>query len=1372
MSGRGHGGRAGGRGTINMTAAELAALINDSVAEALAAPNAAGAIGLLRWFEKVESVIAMCNCPMANQVKFAAGTLEGPALTWWNAQVQMLGLAMENGLPWEEFKEMMKEEYCPRDEIQKLEGEFWNLKMEGSEIELYTTRSHELATMCPHMVTPDYKRIELYIGGLVPQIQSMVTSSNPATIQQTIRLAHKLTDQAVTQGTLPLIRSVSKPTDTHKCKFDHHSNTPNHSNSHSKGPQPNQSQFNHPQQQQQRRFEPTKNFNQSTSSGHAAKDCRGELQAKQPFQQPGSTRGCFECGKEGHIRKNCPQLKKGGNGNHNPNQNNNGNGRNNGNVGGNGAKARAFVLGSGEARYDHNVVTGKFLVNNYFASVLFETGADRSFISKKLSDMIKGTQTLLKAKYTIEIANGQIIEATHILKGCKLELAKHIFDIDLMSVILGSFDVIVGMDWLSENQAENICHEKIVRIPLPSGETLSIQGERVEEKKIEDIPIVREFLEVFPEDLPGLPPHRQVEFQIDLAPRAAPIARAPYKLAPSELQELSTQLQDLLDKGFIRPSSSPWGAPVLFVKKKDGTFRMCIDYRELNKVTIKNRYPLPRIDDLFDQLQGSSFYSKIDLRSGYHQLRVREEDISKTAFRTRYGHYEFMFVIVFIDDILIYSKNKEEHEEHRRLILELLKREQLYAKFSKCEFWIREVQFLGHVVNEKGIHADPSKIEAIKNWAAPTTLTEVRQFLGLAGHYRRFIEGFSKIAQPLTALTQKGKAYNWGDNQESAFQHLKQKLYSAPILALPKGTDDFVVYCDASIQGLGCVLMQRENVIVYASRQLKVHERNYTTHDLELGAVVFALKIWRHYLYGTKCTFYTDHKSLQHIFEQKELNMRQRCWVKLLNNYDCAIRYHPGKANVVADALSRKETKPKRVRALQLTIHPGLPDKIRSAQREALKEENLPLESTRGLEAQLEVKSDGIRYFAERIWVPVFGNLRELVMDESHKSHYSIHPGSDKMYHDLKVLYWWPKMKADIATYVSKCLTCAKVKVEYQKPSGLLQQPEIPMWKWEQISMDFITKLPRTPTGCDTIWVIVDRLTKSAHFLAIKETDKMDKLTHTYLKEIVSRHRVPISIISDRNARFTSRFWQSLHKASGTRLDMSSSYHPQTNGQTECTIQTLEDILRARVIDFGNTWESHLPLVEFSYNNSYHTSIKAAPFEALYGRKCRSRICWTEVGDSQLTGPELVFETSEKIVQIRNRMAAARDRQKSYADKRRKPLEFQIGDMVLLKVSPWKGVIRFGKQGKLNPRYVRPFKIMKRVGPVAYQLDLPEGLSGVHNVFHVSNLKKCLADESLAVPLEELHVDEQLRFIEEPVEIMDREVKTLKNSKIPIVRVR
>ncbi|KAI3802804.1 hypothetical protein L1987_30947 [Smallanthus sonchifolius] len=1058
-----------------------------------------------------------------------------------------------------------------------------------------------------------------------------------------------------------------------------------------------------------------------------------------------------------HFRKDCPKLK---------------------NHGGNNARGRAFVIGAGEARQDPNIVTGTFLINDHYASILFDTGADKSFVSSEFSPLLGIKPIMLTSKYTIELADGKLIETDKVIQGCTLNLADHPFVIDLLPVTLGSFDIVIGMDWLSKNRAEIVCREKIVRIPLPNGETLSIQGERsgttlriitcmkarkclrkgyhailahviekpTEERKVEDIPIVRDYPEVFPEDLPGLPPPRQVEFRIDLVPGAAPIARSPYRLAPSEMQELSNQLQELLDKGFIRPSFSPWGAPVLFVKKKDGSFRMCIDYRELNKLTIKNRYPLPRIDDLFDQLQGSSYYSKIDLRSGYHQLRIQEEDVPKTAFRTRYGHYEFMvmpfgltnapavfmdlmnrvckpyldkFVIVFIDDILIYSQTQEEHEQHLRLILELLKNEKLYAKFLKCDFWIREVQFLGHVVNEKGIHVDPSKVEAIKNWEAPKTPTE------------------------------KDKKFDWGEKQEAAFQLLKQKLCCAPILSLPEGTDGFVVYCDASHQGLGCVLMQHDKVIAYVSRQLKVHEKNYT-HDLELGAVVFALKIWRHYLYGTRCTIFTDHKSLRHIFDQKELNMRQRRWVELLNDYDCEIRYHPGKANVVADALSRKErTKTLRVRALGMTIHTSLTTQIRDAQLEALKEQNLKDESLRGMDKQFEIKSDENRYFMDRIWVPSFGSLRDLVMDEAHKSRYSIHPGSDKMYQDLKELYWWPNMKANIATYV-----------------------KIPQWKWEQISMDFITKLPKTSGGYDTIWVIVDRLTKSAHFLPIKETDKMERLTRIYLKEVVSRHGVPISIISDRDSRFTSRFWQSLQKALGTRLDMSTAYHPQTDGQSERTIQTLEDMLRACVIDFGNKWDTHLPLVEFSYNNSYHTSIKAAPFEALYGRKCRSPLCWTEVGDSQLTGPEIIHETTEKIVQIRDRLKAARDRQKSYADVRRKPLEFQVGDKVLLKVSPWKGVIRFGKRGKLNPRYIGPFEILARVGPVAYKLKLPQALSGVHATFHVSNLKKCLSDETQVIPLEEIQVDDRLHFIEEPVEIMDREVKRMKQSRIPIVKVR
>ncbi|GJX40564.1 putative reverse transcriptase domain-containing protein [Tanacetum coccineum] len=583
-----------------------------------------------------------------------------------------------------------------------------------------------------------------------------------------------------------------------------------------------------------------------------------------------------------------------------------------------------------------------------------------------------------------------------------------------------------------------------------------------------------------------------IEFRIDLVSGVTPVGKSPYRLPPSKMQELSKQLQELQDKGFIRPSHSPWGAPVLFVKKKDGSFH---------------------------------------LQSGYHQLRVHEDDIPKTSFRTRYGHFEFTIMPFGLTNAL-------------------------------------EVHFLGHVVNQSGIHLDPSKIQAVKNWKAPTTLSEVRSFLALAGYYRRFIANVSKIAKPLTSLTQKNQKYEWGEKEEEAFQTLNNNL------------------C--------CVLMQRGKVIAYASIQLKIHEKNYTTHDLELGAVVFALKTWRHYLYGTKSVIYTDHKSLQHIFDQKELNMRQRRWIKLFSDYECEIRYHPGKANVVADALSRKErVKPRRVRAMAMTIQSGVKEMILAAQSEAFKQENVLAERLHGLDQQMERKEDENLYFMDRIWVPLVGDVRMVILNEAHKSRYSVHPGADKMYHDLRDMYWWPGMKRDIAIYVSKCLTCAKVKAEHQRPSGLLQQPEIPEWKWDKITMDLITKLPRSRSGHDAIWVIIDRLTKLAHFLAIHEDFITEKLT-------------------------------------------------------------LEDMLRVCVIDFGGSWDIHLPLAEFSYNNNDHSSIQCAPFEALYGRKCRLPVLWAEIGEGNLIGPELVLETTDKVVLIKEKLNEARDHQKSYADKRRK----------------------------------------------------------------------------------------------------------------------
>ncbi|KAD7478106.1 hypothetical protein E3N88_01242 [Mikania micrantha] len=1331
------------------------------------------AVATCHWVSAMEAVIEISECRVDQAVKFAAHSFTEEALHWWNTVKQSKTTTDVEGMKWENLKELVMKHFCPKNEIDKIEREFLTLKAGRMNHRQYTSKFNEMSRLVPHLVNTEERRMKLYVEGLPPRVRTHVKAHAPRTFESAVEISGIVWDDV-----LEIEPIKEEPKQKWSSRFKRNRNDK---------PGPPIKKF--------RREE----FETCTKCGRRH---RGECLL--------GTTLCYRCGKTGHFSNNCPSMPKcyncGGIGHVSKNcfkpkimpteaskpESSKGGEKQK-------AKARAFTMTKDQADKDPDVVTGTFLINDIPALVLFDSGASMSFVAVTFCDKLRANVKKIEHAFNIETALGKSTRVTEAIDDdCYIDIEGHRFPVKLFVITLGGFDVVLGMDWLAKHEANIVCQRNMIFLTDLNGRSVTVYGDKVfnapkvismikasefmrrgcgaylayvidkeiNVKELEDVPVVCNFSDIFPEDLPGIPPDREIEFQIDVVPGAQPVAKAPYRLAPTEMKELMTQLQDLLDKGFIRPSVSPWGAPVLFVKKKDGSMRMCIDYRELNKLTIKNKYPLPRIDDLFDQLQGASWFSKIDLRSGYHQLKVREQDIPKTAFRTRYGHYEFLVmsfgltnapaafmdlmnrvcrpmldrsVIVFIDDILIYSKSEGDHACHIREVLEMLRREKLYAKFSKCAFWLREVQFLGHVISPEGIMVDPAKVEAVMKWNPPKTPTEVRSFLGLA---------------------------------DPSFEELKKRLTEAPILALPDGNEDMVVYSDASYLGLGCVLMQRGKVIAYASRQLKTHEANYPTHDLELAAVVFALKIWRHYLYGVKCTIYTDHKSLKYFFEQKDLNMRQRRWLELLKDYDCEILYHPGKANVVADALSRKTEHPAiRVKSYSLVITPDFLNELKDAQKEGLKEENVGFERIFGQVKSLEENEFGIKIRFGRMWVPRNGDIRSRILDEAHKSRYSIHPGATKMYQDLRKDYWWPGMKFNVMQYVNKCLTCAQVKAEHQKPYGYVQPLEVPEWKWEHITMDFITKLPLTAKRHDTIWVIVDRLTKSAHFLPIRETYTSEKLSELFVKEIITRHGVPVSIVSDRDTRFVSRFWKRFHESMGTRLNISTAYHPQTDGQSERTIQTLEDMLRACIIDFGGSWDDHLPLVEFSYNNSYHASIGMPPYEALYGRRCRTPVCWGGVGQKEVGSKAAVLDLTEKLQLVKARMKAAQDRQKSYADKRRRPIEFEVGDQVLLKVSPWKGVIRFRKRGKLSPRFIGPFRIMARVGKVAYRLDLPDELSGIHPTFHVSHLRKCLADDVAYVPLNDIEVDERLNYIEEPVAIVDTKEKQLRNKTIRQVKV-
>ncbi|KAA3466370.1 DNA/RNA polymerases superfamily protein [Gossypium australe] len=1165
------------------------------------------------WLEAVERIMDDLDFTEEEKLKGVVSLLRDKAYQWW--------LTVRNGtvadrLTWDLFKSAFQGKYIGTSYMDAQRREFLNLVHGNKSVAEYEAEFLRLSRYARGIVATDHERCVLFEDGLRDDLRVLIAPQREKEFDVLVEKA-KIAEEV-------------KRTEKLNQDRDRGRNKRNFGSSGSAGLFQKRPRMDGPS----RVVRPVVD-SQPQRCARCGKFHLGECWT--------SNKRCFRCGSTDHQVRDCPQERGGagpvGQGYAQPGRGGQQPPRccglargGNGFSRGRGTPGRG--AGSTDARQPGCVVSGTLSIDSEIAS----------------------------RKMIVISPLGQSVVVNKLFRDVPLEVQGLVFLADLMELPFGEFNLILGMDWLVKYRTNLECATKCMVIRTPGNDEVLVIGERgdylsnvvsalkvermvregcvafltfvsaldAKEVPVSEVRTVKEFVDVFPEELPGLPPNREVEFGIELLSGTAPASIAPYRMAPKELVELKAQIQELLDRGFIRPSVSSWGALVLFVKKKDGSMQMCIDYCQLNKLTIKNKYPLPRIDDLFDQLKGASIFSKIDLRSGYHQLKVKEADIHKTAFRTRYGHYEFLvmpfgltnapaafmdmmnrvfqpyldqFVVVFIDDIL-------------------------------CEFWLKEVTFLGHVVSAEEIWVDPRKIEAVLDWKPPKSVVEIQSFLGLAGYYRRFVEGFPLIAAPLTKS----------------------------LLKWPEVGKEFVVYCDASHTGLGFVLMQDGKV--------------------------------------EKSVIYTNHKSLKYLLSQKEFNLRQRRWIELLKDYDYSIEYHLGKANVVADALSRKVISDLKAMFAHLSLYDDeslLAElQVKLTWVSQIKEKQLSGDvlCTRLLQVQnggvddYNLNSDGVLCFRERVCMPRDIELRRMILQEAHSSPYAMHPGGSKMYRDLREQFWWPGLKREVTETVGKCLTCQQVKAEHQLPSGLLQPIKIPQWKWERITMGFVSGLPHTPTKKDSV--------------------------------------------DD---------FGSVDEALGTRLDFSTAFHPKTDGQSERVIQILEDMLRGCVIDFRGSWEEFLPLAEFAYNNSYQASIQMAPYEALYGRRCRTPTCWTELGERQILGPELVTEIEKR------------------------------GDRVFLKVSPWKKVMRFGRKSKLSPRFIEPYRVLKHVGPVVYQLELPSELKQMHDVFHVSMLRRYQSDPSHVLPVEEIEVRPDLSYEEEPIQILDQGFKVLTGKSVPLVKV-
>lgn len=985
-------------------------------------------------------------------------------------------------------------------------------------------------------------------------------------------------------------------------------------------------------------------------------------------------------------------------------------------------------------------------LKGHHIKILVDTGSSITVLDTKMANRL-GIEGTRGDDVSVRMADGTTIVSKYLVQRLTWEVQDYKFCCDVRLMDIGGWDMIAGVNWL-EQYSPIVIDFKQLYLKLNAGgaaeDQMLLQGdvkegasiklirgkelnsfnqERVNKELQQEVvnsavksdnqepetelpgtisKLLQQYSKVF--EVPqSLPPNRSVDHEITLVSGAKPFKLKPYRYPHSQKTEIENQVQEMLQSGIIKPSNSPYASHVILVRKKDNTWRFCVDYRHLNNITVKDRFPIPNIDELLDELFGSKVFSKLDLRSGYHQILVKPTDTDKTAFQTHHGHSEFVvlpfgltnapatfqalmnqifqpylrkFVLVFFDDILVYSPDIDTHVKHLDIVLSILQENQLYAKMSKCTFATESVEYLGHLISANGVSMDPVKVEGVLSWPTPNNVKELRGFLGLSGYYRRFIKGYGVISRPLTNLLKKD-GFHWNSDSDLAFQELKQALCSAPVLAMPDFSQDFVLETDACSKGMGAVLMQNSRPLAYLSKSFNSKNLGFSVYEKELLALVMAVTKWKHYLVGNHFIIKTDHQALKYLLEQQLHTSLQYKWMSRLLGMDYEIQYKKGTENIAADALSRcvehhKNTEEKGVVAAISVVQPLWIQQILLSYEED--EECQTIISKTVLDS---INSDEYQYVqgiikkGSKIYVGKNGGVRKQIIATLHSSALGGHSGQSACLQRIKLAFYWPNMKNDIITFIQNCEVCQRCKSEHVLYPGLLQPLNIPIAPWKDISMDFVEQMPESD-GMDTVLVVIDRLSKYGHFIALKHPFSASDVADVFLDQIFRLHGMPASIVSDRDKLFTNIFWTTIFQKLGVELHFSSAYHPQSDGQTERLNQCLEAYLRCFTSERPHSWRKWLPMAEYWYNTSFHTSLGITPYEAVYGVK-PVPLNMGCLQDMILPTAQNLLQQRVQVLQIlKDNLIKAQQRMKYFADLKRTDRVLEVGDWVYLKLQPYK----------------------------------------------------------------------------------------------------